>query len=93
MLKKEPGYQFTIFNQIADNKKRATADEIAKIEQEYADKIACKQSDIQALYDFDPDDMDAETRREIRDEKNELKDLESERDEKIAKLLAQQKTK
>ena len=97
MTDKKPGYQFTIFDQISDNNiknvKKNFQEALAKLEREYNDKIARKLRDIKALRDSDPDDMDAETRRDIRIEESELKDLEKERDEKIAVILSKNSEK
>lgn len=97
MTDKKPGYQFTIFDQISDNNnknvKKNFQEALAKLEREYNDKIARKLRDIKALRDSDPDDMDAETRRDIRIEESELKDLEKERDEKIAVMLSKNSEK
>ena len=93
MADKKPGYQYNIFDQISDNNKKNTQkifqEAIAKIEREYSERIARKERDIAALRAYDPDDMDAETRRDIRIEEDGLKEIEKERDEKIAKILKQ----
>lgn len=94
MADKKPGYQYNIFDQISDNDKQQKFQEaLAKLEQEYAKKIASKKRDIDDLRASDPYDRDAETRKEIREEEMELRELEERHDKEIAALRDQQKLK
>ena len=85
----KPGYQFDIFDEISADHRKQYKEAIRKLETEYAKKITSKERDIEALKRYDPDDMDAETRRDIRIECSELEDIKHERDRKLAELREQ----
>lgn len=90
MQNKNPGYQFTIFDQISDNKNTQYAKAIEKLKKEISEldnQISAKNKELQSL----SNDI-AEERNERNAISMELRFLESQHDEKIAKLHDMQKS-